>query len=309
MNCIMTDIPNKMKKCKILIPQGERADYGISKPIIRRLRLQEWCKVKVLPLIPSSFGNSYFKAKAICIDWKPDIMLAVGDRIEMTGAVAAAFHSDIPIAHYGSGVTNTPISTYDDINRHCITLWSEIALCEDKNSAITTYVLWELINKVMISVKVREVDLESLNIHEVGITHMDDVIPDESLVPNEPYDLVAYNPTTMYKEEFSFTPKSKRVICVKPNSDPTMMDFVKYIKSLGCEYWGTVERMKYMGLLKNCQNFFTNSSSAYYEAPHFLKPEQIIIIGDRNKNRSTPIIKDKGASDRIVELLRKWWIK
>ena len=72
-----------------------------------------------------------------------------------------------------------------------------------------------------------------------------------------------------------------------------------------------VPRPQFLGLLKNCKRFITNSSAAYYEAPAFLLPEQIIIVGDRNKERSsnfyglTPLI--EGASNRIIDELERWW--
>ena len=61
-------------------------------------------------------------------------------------------------------------------------------------------------------------------------------------------------------------------IFVEPNND------IRYMENM--------ERSKFLGLLKNCNFFFTNSSAAYYEAPYFLEEKQIVHIGQRNKERS-----------------------
>ena len=70
------------------------------------------------------------------------------------------------------------------------------------------------------------------------------------------------------------------------------------------QYYDNLPRPQFLGLLKNCRRFITNSSAAIYEAPHFLKPEQIIMVGDRNRNRPKGPFKT-GASDRIVEILHE----
>ncbi|KKK55505.1 hypothetical protein LCGC14_3073890, partial [marine sediment metagenome] len=62
-------------------------------------------------------------------------------------------------------------------------------------------------------------------------------------------------------------------------------------------------------LLKNCERFITNSSAAYYEAPHFLREEQIIMVGARNKNRTPVLTNNKGtpASELILKHLKNYW--
>jgi UDP-N-acetylglucosamine 2-epimerase len=58
--------------------------------------------------------------------------------------------------------------------------------------------------------------------------------------------------------------------------------------------------------LKHCHKFITNSSSSYYEAPFFLKPEQIVKIGLRNQNRnSTGGMEKKYATKKIIKEIRK----
>lgn len=288
----------KEKKYTILIPQEGRSDKPLSDPIIRRLR-EHGFEVIIANVHKNSFGDSYFKVKTLCDHFHPDIFLAIGDRIEMTGSTAAAFHTTPRplIVHYGAGVTNSPISTYDDINRHCITLWSDIFLCENAESCKTTF---DLITTVMKrDLSNRGDTLEEFDIHAVGFTHLDDLEIDESLVPEEAYDLVMYNPTTMYPEVLTIE-RERKLIIIGPNSDPWLVDH-----RLDPTYTN-LPRPQFLGLLKNCKRFISNSSATYYEAPLWLDPEQIIILGDRNKNRSTKFENNTGASDKIVEILIKW---
>jgi len=167
----------------------------------------------------------------------------------MTAMACASFHNKTPIAHYYGGVLNDPIATLDDINRHCISLWSDIQFVESNISAMC-------LENLFVSI------LKKSNSHVVGITHMEDVEIDESLVPKEEYDLVLYNPTTMYVESWEINTHRKTIIIV-------------------------------------------------YEAPYFLNEHQIVMIGDRNKNRPNLFFKhDKYlASELIEQHLEKWWTK
>jgi len=271
---------------KLLIPQEGRSDKPLSDPIIKRLQANGF-EVIIANVHKNSYGDSYFKVKTLCEHFRPDIFLAIGDRIEMTAATSAAFHTTPRplIVHYGAGITNYPLSTFDDYNRHCISIWSDILLCEDEKAREFSKTYFK--------------HLQKEDIHIVGHTHLDDLEIHEDLVPKEPYDLVLYNPTTMYPETPYFI-KERRLIVIGPNSDPWLME-----QFLHPDY-DNVPRGQFLGLLKNCTRFITNSSCAYYEAPLWLKPEQIIILGDRNKNRSTVFNGVQGASDKIVDILIKW---
>jgi len=303
---------------KVLIPVGCRSDEGLSAPIIRRMREDPFFEVIVLDLglFVSHFNSAYYNSEMVIKEIKPDLLIATGDRVEMTAAACAAFHNGIPIAHLYAGVTNN-ITTLDDINRHCITLWSELAFCEDYTSASNVWHLWKNIKKftyeqidkictkVFMSwgVNLENEELEQFNIYNIGITHLDDLEVDESLVPDEPYDLVLINPTTSINEIPSYI-TDKKTIVIGSNPD---IPFNKGFRDKAD--YDNLPRPQFLGLLKNCSRFITNSSSAYYEAPYFLKPEQIVLIGERNKNRSTFTNLEVGASDKIVKIVKAWEIR
>lgn len=285
-----------MDKCKILIPQGCRSDFGLSKPIVKRLKEDDFFDVEVYKLArPGNFSNSYYEIESLvfgnCFESLPDLVFCTGDRIEMTAVACASFHHNVPIAHYYAGILNDPLSTLDDVNRHCISLWSDVQFVESKFCALNLENLFDAIGK-------------RSNCFTVGITHMEDLEIDISLVPNEEYDLVLYNPTTLRKDYNALYIQERKVIVIGKNPDPDIFPC-----GIRCPTYENLPRPQFLGLLKNCERFITNSSSAIYEAPYFLKKEQIIIIGDRNKNRThfEPIKSDKLASEKIIDILKQYW--
>jgi hypothetical protein len=143
------------------------------------------------------------------------------------------------------------------------------------------------------------------------------------MVPDVPYDLVLFNPVT-YGQDLKQTIRggmvtihqlsSRHTVFLMPNPDAgrdPILDFLTMMKGTANNIDGNytirpvLDRPEFMGLLKNCKLFITNSSAAIYEAPHFLKPRQIIQIGMRNRNRDRGPF-ETGASDKIVEVLKKW---
>lgn len=289
----------------ILIPVGCRSDEGLIKPVVKRLE-EKGVDIKIANLDPNSFLLSYrtirelFENEGLVFD----IALICGDRVEMCGAAAACFHSHIPIAHMYAGTYNN-IATLDDINRHVITLWSDIQFCEGDRAAVRIGAIFDRIGKKQFPIV-------------VGITHFDDIDIDNldnSLVPGEQYDLILYNPVTYGSERTTKIYEEVRsaialldctkIIAISPNPDDD-----GYVESLlkahTRHYYNSLPREQFLGLLKNCRRFITNSSAAIYEAPHLLKPEQIIRIGERNRDRDKgPFM--TGASDRIVEVLQRWY--
>jgi len=280
---------------RILVPIGCRSDFGLSAPIIKRLKNVPEFEVKTLQLVPCDYSESMALTKQEIAVFKPDLIIIVGDRVEMAGAACAAFLKRVPIAHVYAGVVNDPITTHDDIFRHCITLWSDIQFCED---VLAAEVVWDLKAAAGLG----------YNAHAVGISHLDDLEVDEGKVPAEPYDLVLYNTPPLsdkrpdhYSIEKMIADKGRLMVQIQGNPD----GLLRIIKAANFDYYPNLPRPQFLGLLKNCQRFITNSSAAIYEAPHFLTPEQIIMVGDRNKNRPRGPFKT-GASDKIVEILREY---
>lgn len=286
----------------------------MTRPMIDALRAEHYYTIQ---LEPGNFRKSYKITEEELEDRQYDCILIMGDRIEMFAATVAAFHDNIPIIHYGSGITNT-IATFDDIARHQIALMADVCLCEDIMSKIRVFNLHKIIGRIPYNTPSSRVYYEEYNIYNVGNLYLEslDTI-DESLVPSEPYDLVLINPETLrnsYMNEYlsnEYTPKNKKTIWIGSNPDQKECEYWKIIKT-DVQFYKNLPRPQYLGLLKNCQRFISNSSSIYYECfPLGLKPEQIIQVGERNKNRSTPREwnQDYKTSEKIVQIIKEWWLE
>lgn len=285
-----------MNKLRLLISQACRSDYPVSDPIIKRLKQEDWCDVQVIYLIPADFEESYIKCMTLFENFQYDLVICVGDRIEILSLAIASFFSHQKIAHLGAGITNS-ISTYDDLIRHQITILSDIALCEDITSYNTTVDLWYNIRK------------KGCKAHIVGNAYeIDDI--DESLVPDEPYDLVLVNKETLNEKKFKLIYQDHFTIRIGENPDGKTYDSWENKGNLPFIDYDNLPRPQFLGLLKNCHRFITNSSSAFYEAmPLGLKREQIILVGERNRGRSSPMEwnQDYKSSEKICSIIKKWW--
>ena len=108
----------------------------------------------------------------------------------------------------------------------------------------------------------------------------------------ESYDLILVHPQSLSrsgtvedaKTVESLIIKNKKNVIVRGNKDKNsdILDDL-WLKLGGCIE--TVEKSKFLSLIKYADRFITNSSCSYYEAPLLLEESQIIRIGDRNNGR------------------------
>ena len=90
-----------------------------------------------------------------------------------------------------------------------------------------------------------------------------------------------------------------RHVWIEPNGDPYSNLLTPYINQKN------LPRKKFLGLIKNCKYFITNSSCQYYEAPFLMNKKNIISIGKRNIERESKHadMTITGATDRIIKIL------
>lgn len=299
---------------RILIPIGCRSDEGLSAPLRKLLREDDGFELQVKRLSSTAgyFSYCYFEMEnyfnALALKEKtPDLVMIFGDRIEMLAVAITAREANVPIAHVYAGCLGekSEKATLDDVNRTCISALSQTWFCES----------YHAMRKVERILRAHGRGSEAKNLFIVGITHLDDLEVDESLVPEFDYNLVLINPEI----EMANLKKAIKLafinntIYIGHNPDNWISDtilthnaFVKEffdVKGKDSRFYDNVERAKFFGLLKNCKRFITNSSTAIYEAPYFLKPEQIIQVGKRNADRDEgPFL--TGASKKILHVLK-----
>jgi len=229
-----------------------------------------------------------------------DYIIAVGDRTETFDVVLHQWRCGVPIIHLWAGEVSG-WNVEDEVYRHSLTLMSMMQLCTNEKAKDRVTSLCKAVGK-------------KSNVHIVGNVYLDDLSINESKVPKEPYILVLYNPPTLLEEQevrWEIVEVSNIVICMKmaekidkhiwiePNGDINSKLLEKNVNQIN------LPREQFLGLLKNCKYFITNSSCQFYEAPFFLKPKQIISVGVRNKNRESKHARmnQQGATEKIIKLL------
>ena len=289
---------------------SNRSEEGLILPVYREMERSSLLKpyrLEVKPLHPEILGYLYNEAYQKLMKDRPDLLFLGFDRYETLMVASAAHHLNIPIAQMEAGDISLE-GSWDDWTRHAITLLSDIQFCNGSEAYHRCIAMLELAGK--------RTDL----CFEVGSTALDDVEVDESLCPEEPYVLVLYNPPTrrpdLLQEELDELErkleavKEYRIIAIEPNGDPgseviEMRAKIKWRRKFPkYTYLPTLERSKFLGLMKNCKYFIGNSSSLFKEAPAFLKEHQIIHIGVRNKGRRF-LKPELGASKKIVRIIER----
>lgn len=290
-------------KKRIIISCSNRAEAGILGPVVKRLshhfeviRFEGTRGGPDMPVL----GRIYDSAYALIHETKPSAVLVPFDRPEQIFVALAAYHLNIPVISLQSGDLSS--GTFDDTHRHSIALYATIHLCNSPKSAERTKELLKLAGK------------DPSHVYDIESFSLDDLKIDEGLVPPHPYLLVLYNPPTRFP---GFIPKElkeigtmlhKPTLWIEPNGDPGSDLIIARAKKLEkkgkVKFFPNLPRPQFLGLLKNASKFISNSSCLFFEAPHFLRPEQIVHIGIRNRGRE-PVELKTGGSDRIAEILRK----
>lgn len=250
---------------------------------------------------------------------KDDLILAVGDRTEQIGGVLAAFQNKIPIGHLYAGDHNT-ISTFDDIHRHSISLYSNIQFCSCNESRVNVVNLMRSAGLVP-------------NANVVGATHFDEMNLEKiknnkyGLQTHTPYILILINSETKGNDDKLIEETLLKLkqfypydhICkfnfniAKGNSDSEDIEtklFTEIMKNTDSEINIIRDNRQnhefFLSLIANSYIFITNSSAAIYEAPMLLNKEDIIMVGNRNRERTQiPIQSHHGnASFRVATLIK-----
>lgn len=289
---------------KIVVAFSNRAETGILSAVLMRLDnhfeiISFDMGTQGKPDMPV-LGDLYNAAYAFLYEAEPSAVVVPFDRPEQIFVALAAFHLGIPVVSLQSGDISS--GTFDDIHRHTIALYADIHFCVGQKSTERTKELLRLAGK------------DSSHVYDVGSFSLDDLNIDESLVPSHPYLLVLYNPPTRFPELISEEMDEieamldKPALWCEPNGDMGSDLIITQLKELEtkgkAKYYQNLPRPKFLGLLKNASKFISNSSCIFFEAPHFLRPEQIVHVGIRNRGRE-PVELKLGGSDKIAEILKK----
>jgi len=314
---------------KICVITGTRAEFGLLRPLIELIAKDKDLQLQLIATgmhLSSEFGYTLDEiiAAGFVVDKKvecllssdtsvgvsktialaisgfadaleslqPDLVVVLGDRTEILGAVIATGMANIPIAHLHGGETTE--GAYDEAIRHSITKFSHLHFTSTEAYRKRVIQLGEQPNTVF-------------NVGAIGL----DAIKKLKLLSREEFEnsiglklkkrnvLITYHPVTLEKEapietfENILTALDELgdtgLIFTHANSDKNgriinkmITEYVSSHKNKAIEF-KSLGQLRYLSALQFLDFVIGNSSSGILEVPAFCIPT--INIGDRQKGR------------------------
>lgn len=240
--------------------------------------------VKSLGLGMIGFADAYD-------DLKPDLVVVLGDRYEMLGAVSSALFFQIPVAHISGG--DVTEGAYDDAIRHSITKMSHLHFTSTEAYRKRVIQLGEQPSKVF---NVGSTGLD--NIRQMELLSREALEESIGFALGEKSMLITYHPVTLENQTAARQMEALlravddtdyRIIFTKPNSDSDgrvivsmIDDYVKNHPERSVAFT-SLGYVRYLSALQYVDVVVGNSSSGIIEVPSFGIPT--VNIGDRQKGR------------------------
>ena len=248
-----------MKKRKICIFTGTRAEYGLLKPLIDKLKQEPKIELQLLitgmhlspefgltdqsidiqgikrvekveillssdtPIgISKAMGLGMISFSEAFSRLKPDLLVGLGDRFELFSAVSAALVANIPVAHIHGG--ELTYGAYDDAFRHSITKMAHLHFTSSEEYRQRVIQLGENPQTVY---NVGSLGLENIkNMKLLTFRQLEESI---SFKLDKPFFVVTFHPVTLEKNTAEKQMKelinalgefkTYKIIFTKPNAD------------------------------------------------------------------------------------------
>jgi UDP-N-acetylglucosamine 2-epimerase (non-hydrolysing) len=312
---------------QIAVVTGSRADYGIYTPILRALRnepsvavfllvtgahlskefgltvhaieadgfeIAERIDMAVGPDTPEAIARSTALAlggfASAFARRRPDLLVVLGDRLEMLAAAAASLPFTIPVAHiHGGEATEGAI---DDAVRHAVTKLSHLHFVALEAYADRIIQMGESPWRVTVS-------------GAPGLDHLNDFTPlsrgelerDCGVLVTDSTLIVTYHPVTLEYEQTArqmtellaaLREVGAPVVFTFPNADTssrTVIDAVRWYVSQApdAQLTASLGTRGYLSLMSHAAAMVGNSSSGILEAASFRLP--VVNIGTRQQGR------------------------
>jgi GDP/UDP-N,N'-diacetylbacillosamine 2-epimerase (hydrolysing) len=242
--------------------------------------------------IASSMGKTMQAFAPVWQQFKPDLILALGDRYEMFAACASALPFNITLGHIHGG--ETTLGAIDNAFRHGITHMSS----------------YHFASTEVYRQRIAELKEDSTHVYNVGALSFDNLRNLQLLSVDtfkEKYGVDLSKPTvliTVHPETVAFEKNETYIrtfidalnelegyqyLITMPNAD-TMGNLLrsyleKYISQNPSKAWGfeNLGTIGYLSAMKHCALMMGNTSSGMIEAAWF--PKWVINLGDRQKGR------------------------
>jgi GDP/UDP-N,N'-diacetylbacillosamine 2-epimerase (hydrolysing) len=311
---ILDEIKNSKKLDLKLIVTGSHflKEYGMTVNQIKKDGYQITAKIPIIPKTDSKFeltkilGECIVEFSKIFEKLKPDINIIFGDRDEMLASAIAAYHMNIPNAHIHGGDKSGGL---DEYTRHAITKLSNIHFAATKKSANRILRMGEKSQNIFHTGSPSIDELVSnkiTKINELKKKYGDEIINNEIL-------LVQHSVTTEIDDvenQINETLKAiiklqKKTIIIGANIDSGNQIIHKKIKQIIGKYnfinfYPTLPRNDFLGLLQNCRVLVGNSSSGIIEASFFKKPVVNIGIRQNFREKGPNVIDVKQFTEKSI---------
>lgn len=225
-------------------------------------------------------------------DLLPDIIVVLGDRYEMLGAVASALFFKIPVVHISGG--DVTEGAYDDAIRHSISKMSHLHFTSTEEYRKRVIQLGEQPGNVY---NVGSIGLD--NIKHTQLLSKDEFEKSIDFSLREKNLLVTFHPVTLDKQsaaiQFDHLLKvldelsDVNIIFTKPNSDTDGRTIIRMIDEYVDEHrersvaFTSLGYLRYLSALQYMDAIVGNSSSGITEVSSFGIPT--VNIGNRQKGR------------------------
>lgn len=308
---------------KILFLTGTRADFGKVSPLIKKLnningydyhifvtgmhllKVYGYTYIEVENEFPGKLTKyknqsekgdltldlilaETIKGLNICVkNYKPDLIVIHGDRVEALAGAAVGSLNNILTAHIEGGEIS---GTIDELIRHSISKLAHIHFVSNKRAALRLEQMGELSSSIFI---IGSPDIDIMLSNELPSLKE---VKQHYEIDFTSYSLFCYHPVTteignvghyMFNIVKALKKMKENFIIIESNNDPgreIIDNELKKLRDSSCfKFFPSLRHKYYLTLLKNCNFIIGNSSSGVREAPIYAKPS--INLGTRQNNR------------------------
>lgn len=304
-----------------------RADYGIYLPILKRIQSDPDLKLRLLVTgmhlspefgmtaraieedgfeiaskvemllssdtpagISKSIGLGVIGFSQAYSDFRPDILLVLGDRFEMLAAAVAAMPFKIPVAHiHGGELTEGAI---DESIRHSITKMSHLHFASTETYAKRIIQMGEEPWRVTVS---GAPGLD--NLKDVSLLTMKELQDRYSLNARGRFLIATYHPVTLEYEQTEMQMREllaaldesdENIVFTYPNADTCGRSIIQMLEEFSkkrekVDVVMSMGTQGYFSLMNHAAAMIGNSSSGIIEAASFKLP--VVNIGNRQLGR------------------------
>lgn len=219
-------------------------------------------------------------------EYKPDLIVVHGDRIEPLAASCVGALNNILVAHIEGGEVS---GTIDDSLRHAISKLAHIHLVNDEVAKRRLLQLGEKKEAIFV---IGSPDLDIIDSSKISLK----TAKDRYDIPFSSYGIVMFHPVTTevstLKNQadnlvFALKESQRNYIVIYPNNDfgfEVILESYENIKdNVKFRFYPSIRFEYFIAFLKGADFLIGNSSCGLKEAPHLNVPS--INIGTRQKNR------------------------